>query len=117
MTPSGHHLSSVADLILASVTKKKYPHGLQLQISNKWQVRFVLLLTRPCILIFLIFQGRVVEDASITASVDQLKVRRAHSCQFLAEVLMTLLSSTLSKNANDGLPTHTDVRAYGHIAL
>lgn len=30
---------------------------------------------------------------------------------------MTLLSSALSKNANDGLSTHTDVRAYGHIAV
>lgn len=74
------------------------------------------------ILIFLIFQGRVVEDPSITSYTRQTQKQKGAFTLICASswpryYLMTLLSSALSKNANDGLSTHTDVRAYGHIAV
>lgn len=71
----------------------------------------MLLFTRPYILIFLIFQGRVVEDPSITSYTRQTQKQKR---RFTVSVLVIF---RIVKKANNRLLAHIVVRAYGHIAV
>lgn len=71
----------------------------------------MLLFTRPYILIFLIFQGRVVEDPSTTSYTRQTQKQKR---RFTVSVLGIF---RIVKKANNRLLTHIVVRAYGHIAV